>query len=103
VHPNFLSAVPISHSSSNRLFPFPLTRPLLSSCLLCRTALQGAFLEHINLLKRLRLPRGHEIDVIAVRTEEDLKSCGGLALLVLPLACVRSSRGCWWSRFERSC
>ena len=51
-------------------------------------ALQGAFIEHITLINKLRIPREQldgepgagrrEIVCIAVRTKEDLEQCGEL-------------------------
>lgn len=45
-------------------------------------ALQGAFIEHIHLLNRIRLGKGStfELRTVAVRTEADLESCDALVL-----------------------
>lgn len=45
-------------------------------------ALQGAFIEHIHLLRRLdpRKLAGRELEVVAVRAKADLDCCDALVL-----------------------
>jgi hypothetical protein len=91
--PSHSPSVPPSSSS------MPVALPYTIGVL----ALQGAFVEHINLINKLRIPRDQleqggggrrEIVCIAVRTKEDLEGCGELHSHPLGwVACLPSVRG----------
>ena len=43
-------------------------------------ALQGAFLEHANAMRQVKSTYGYDIDVIFVKTVEELRQCNGLII-----------------------